>query len=207
MNTKERKSHWEKIYETKALTDVSWYQPTPQTSLTLIEKTGISKEAKIIDIGGGDSFLVDHLLELGYSNITVLDISVAAIERAKTRLGKNADKVNWIVSDITLFETNEQFDLWHDRAAFHFLTSMSDINAYVQHAKNFTQQNAHLIVGTFSEEGPLKCSGIEITQYNAHSLPMIFENDWKQVDNISVIHPTPFNTEQDFIFSVLLKNG
>jgi len=207
MNTEHRKSHWETIYETKALKDVSWYQPVPQTSLSFIEKTGVSKDAKIIDIGGGDSFLVDHLLDLGYSNLSVLDISKAAIERAKERLGKRAEKVNWIVSDITLFETTEQFDVWHDRAAFHFLTSQEDIKAYVQNAKNYTPKNSHLIIGTFAKGGPLKCSGIEITQYSDVSLKSVFDEDWDQKENLNIIHPTPFNTEQAFVFSRFLKRG
>lgn len=205
MNKEERKSHWETIYETKALTDVSWYQPIPQTSLDFIDKTGVSKNAKIIDIGGGDSFLVDHLLDLGYKNLSVLDISHAAIERAKKRLGKKAEIVNWIVSDITLFETTEQFDVWHDRAAFHFLRSEEDIESYVQHVKNYTHENSHLIVGTFAKDGPLKCSGIEITQYSGESLRSIFSLGWDQKENQKVIHPTPFNTEQAFVFSHFSK--
>lgn len=205
MNTEERKLHWENIYENKALTDVSWYQPVPQTSLSLIEKTGVPKDAKIIDIGGGDSFLVDHLLDLGYSNISVLDISNAAIERAKERLGTRADKVNWIVSDITRLETNEQFDVWHDRAAFHFLTSQEDIETYVQHVKNYTRANSHLIIGTFAKDGPLKCSGIEIMQYSDETMQSEFSVDWDQKEYLKVIHPTPFNTEQAFVFSLFSK--
>jgi 2-polyprenyl-3-methyl-5-hydroxy-6-metoxy-1,4-benzoquinol methylase len=207
MEEKGRKEHWENIYETKELNTVSWYQPIPQTSLDFIEKSGISKNAKIIDVGGGDGFLVDHLLELGYLNITVLDISNAAIERAKKRLGEKSKSVNWIVSDVTLLDTIEQYDLWHDRAAFHFLTDKSDILTYVQHVKNYTSENAHLFIGTFSEAGPLKCSGIEITQYNSQSLPAVFKNDWNLEETISVVHPTPFNTKQDFIFTSFSKNG
>ena len=130
MDAKDRKAHWENIYSTKTLLEVSWYQPTPETSIRLIEETYISKEAKIIDVGGGDSFLVDHLLELGYTNLTVLDISSAAIERAKKRLGNKAELVKWIISDITKFQANEIYDVWHDRAAFHFLTAANEIKDY-----------------------------------------------------------------------------
>ncbi len=207
MNTQERKSHWEKIYETKALTEVSWFQPVPQTSLSFIEKACVPKDAKIIDVGGGDSFLVDHLLELGYTNVTVLDISNAAIVRAKQRLGEKAKHVNWIVSDITQFKSLELYDLWHDRAAFHFLNNDADIEAYVQSVKTHTKSDAKLIVGTFSKEGPLKCSGIEITQYSDRSLVSIFQEDWENNEALTVMHPTPFNTEQAFVFVSFSKRG
>src|SRR5690606_5640055 len=149
------------IYETKTLKEVSWYQPIPETSLEFIQKMSIPKDAAIIDIGGGDSFLVDYLLDLGFSNISVLDISEKAIERAKERLGNSAEKVNWIVSDITEFESEKRFDLWHDRAAFHFLTNENDIQKYVELTRKLIRKNGALIIGTFSEYGPKKCSGIE----------------------------------------------
>lgn len=207
MNNTERKAHWENIYQTKALNEVSWYQPNPETSLNFINQARLNKNAKIIDIGGGDSFLVDHLLELGYTNISVLDISSAAIERAKLRLGKNASKVNWIVSDVTMFESDEKFDLWHDRAAFHFLTSDIDIQTYLDRLNRFTNSNAHLIIGTFSESGPLKCSGIEIQQYSKNTLENIFKNDWNIYESQLVDHTTPFDTQQNFIFSVFDKRS
>lgn len=206
MNHIERKEHWENIYQTKALNEVSWYQPTPETSLNFIVQMCPNKYKKIVDIGGGDSFLVDHLLKLGYQNITVLDISEAAIERAKLRLGnEKATKVNWIVSDVTAFESDEKFDLWHDRAAFHFLTSKEDIQSYIERLNRFTNENAGLIIGTFSENGPLKCSGIEIQQYSAESLTKAFESNWKVLNNLIVDHTTPFKTQQNFIFSTFSK--
>lgn len=207
MDNIERKAHWEKIYQTKALNEVSWYQPNPETSLNFIIKACPNKSAKIIDIGGGDSFLVDHLLELGYTNISVLDISSAAIARAKLRLGENSSKVNWIISDVTTFETNEKFDLWHDRAAFHFLTKQSDVEAYVERLKRFTNETAHLIIGTFSESGPLKCSGIEIQQYSIKSLAKIFGDNWSATESEYIDHTTPFETQQNFIFSVFDKKN
>lgn len=205
MNNMERKAHWEKIYQTKALNEVSWYQPIPETSINLIVQSCPNKDASIIDIGGGDSFLVDHLLKLGYTNLYVLDISSAAIERAKARLGEDSSKVNWIVSDITAFETEDRFDIWHDRAAFHFLTNEEDIKAYTNRLNRFTNSEAHFIVGTFSENGPLKCSGIEIKQYSDKLMKSTFEQNWNAVTFFSVDHATPFKTEQNFIFSEFNK--
>lgn len=206
MNQIERKAHWENIYQTKSLNEVSWYQPTPETSLNFIVEMCPNKDAKIIDVGGGDSFLVDHLLDLEYQNITVLDISEAAIERAKLRLGKEkASKVNWIVSDIIAFESDEKFDIWHDRAAFHFLTGKEDVQSYIERLNRFTNENAGLIIGTFSENGPLKCSGIEIQQYSAESLKKAFETNWNLTSSLIIDHTTPFDTQQNFIFSTFNK--
>jgi 2-polyprenyl-3-methyl-5-hydroxy-6-metoxy-1,4-benzoquinol methylase len=205
MENQERKKHWENIYQTKQLNEVSWYQPVPQTSLDLISKYVKLFEAKIIDIGGGDSFLVDHLLELGYTNISVLDISEAAIERAKIRLGENANKVSWIVSDISKFEPTEKYDFWHDRAAFHFLTNKDEIQSYVQLVQDSINSNGVLAIGTFSENGPLKCSGIEITQYTEDSLSNLFTNGFEKIESFLVDHPTPFDTVQNFVFGVFAK--
>ena len=157
----DNKEHWENIYQTKNLSEVSWYQPTPETSLNFFKKFEVPLTAQIIDIGGGDSYLVDHLLELGYHNISVLDISSAAIERAKLRLGEKADKVTWIVSDITTFVPTQNYDIWHDRAAFHFLTDELSISKYVETASKVLSPSGILILGTFSNQGPTKCSGID----------------------------------------------
>ena len=200
-----RKNHWESIYQTKQLNEVSWYQPVPQTSLDLISKYVKSYDAKIIDIGGGDSFLVDHLLQLGYTNISVLDISEAAIERAKIRLGENANKVSWIVCDISKFEPTEKYDFWHDRAAFHFLTDKEDINRYISSVNKAITTNGILTIGTFSESGPKKCSGIEITQYTEESLANLFPNEFEKIESFYVDHPTPFDTVQNFVFGVFRK--
>lgn len=200
-----RKNHWESIYQTKQLNEVSWYQPVPQTSLDLISKYVKSYDAKIIDIGGGDSFLVDHLLQLGYTNISVLDISEAAIERAKIRLGENANKVSWIVCDISKFEPTEKYDFWHDRAAFHFLTDKEDINRYISTVNKAITTNGILTIGTFSESGPKKCSGIEITQYTEESLANLFPNEFEKIESFYVDHSTPFDTVQNFVFGVFRK--
>ena len=195
-----RQAHWENIYLTKTLEQVSWYQPLPETSLRLLQEARVPKDANIIDIGGGDSFLVDHLLELGYQNISVLDISATAIDRAKKRLGAKAEKVNWINEDVVKFEPSEKFDFWHDRAAFHFLKSATDINNYIDCANRSLTPTGVLVIGTFSETGPKKCSGIEIQQYSAESLSARFSPQFEALDCIYVDHQTPFDTTQNFVF-------
>ena len=170
MNVFDRKQHWENIYNTKQLNEVSWYQHTPVTSLAFIDDFKLPLSAKIIDVGAGDSHLVDHLLEIGYHNITVADISAKAIERAKERLGNKAEKVKWIVTDITDFDPPEKYDLWHDRAAFHFLTDEADINKYLHILTSALNPDGWFVVGTFSENGPAKCSGIEIKQYTESAI-------------------------------------
>lgn len=203
----DKKTHWENIYSTKELKDVSWYQPTPTTSLEFLKQFNVHKTAKIIDIGGGDSFLVDNLLEMGYQNITVLDISAAALERAKQRLGKNATKVKWIVADAATFKPTEQYDFWHDRAAFHFLTQEADVNNYIETIRQNLKPSGVLIIGTFSEQGPTKCSGIEIKQYSEISMTERLQKFFEKVKCITVDHKTPFNTIQNFIFCSFKKIG
>lgn len=199
MSELNKKEHWENIYNTKQLNEVSWYQPTPSTSLDYINKTVIAKDASIIDIGGGDSFLVDNLLQLGYSNITVLDISKNAIDRAKARLGNLANQVNWIVTDITSFVPSKKYDLWHDRAVFHFLTDKSEIEKYANTVNENLSENGQMIIGTFSKNGPLKCSGIEITQYNKEDLIETFDS-FRLIEQAYIEHPTPFGSTQNFNF-------
>lgn len=192
------KEHWEKVYETKSPNDVSWTQEKPEVSLELIKNSGISKSAKIIDVGGGDSKLVDHLLEEGYENISVLDISEKAIERAKKRLGKNAEKVEWITSDITDFHPSESYDLWHDRAVFHFLINKQQIEKYKEITSKYISDA--LIIGTFSKEGPKKCSGLDIMQYDATELMEVFKENFEEIESINSDHITPFETVQNFQF-------
>lgn len=193
-----RKNHWETVYETKNPNEVSWTQEIPKTSLDFIKSFDLTKKSKIIDIGGGDSKLVDFLIEEGFENITVLDISAKAIEKAKARLGVNAEKVNWIVSDITEFETNETFEVWHDRATFHFLTSEEQIQKYMKTARKSV--SGYLTVGTFSENGPKKCSGLDIKQYNEETLTAEMENGFEKIKCVTEDHTTPFETKQNFIF-------
>ena len=202
MNSDIRK-HWETVYETKNPSEVSWTQEIPKTSLAFINSFGLDKMAKIIDIGGGDSKLVDHLLEQGFENITVLDISEKALEKSKIRLGEKSSKVAWIVSDILDFEPAEIYDVWHDRAAFHFLTTQEEIEKYKSIVKSSV--DGYLVIGTFSNNGPLKCSGLEITQYNEEKLSSTFENDFEKIDSVLEDHETPFGTTQNFLFSSFNK--
>src|ERR1700741_4733483 len=185
-----RKEHWETIYQNKQPNEVSWTQDVPQISLDLIHPLHLQKEASIIDIGGGESKLVDFLLEEGFENITVLDISSNAIEKTKKRLGEKSKKVTWIVSDILDFKPIQKYDCWHDRAAFHFLTIPDEIKIYIELVNRFVNKN--LVIGTFSTEGPLKCSGLEITQYNESSLQHGFQH-FKKIECKTENHTTPFN--------------
>lgn len=205
MEILDRKKHWENIYQTKQLNEVSWFQATPETSLSFFKTLNIPSTAKIIDIGGGDSFLVDHLLDLGYENITVLDISEAALERAKNRLGNRANKVKWIVADAANFKPTEQYDFWHDRAAFHFLTNDDEVANYVKTVNEAIALNGYLIIGTFSEQGPKKCSGIDIKQYSENSLSQLFTKEFENLNCFTVEHKTPFDTIQQFVFCSFKK--
>lgn len=201
----DRKKHWENIYQTKDLKDVSWYQPTPTTSLDFLKQFSIPTTAKIIDIGGGDSFLVDHLLDLGYTDLTVLDISAASLDRAKQRLGDRSTKVKWIVADAATFKPTEQYDFWHDRAAFHFLTQEEEITNYIDTIQKSIKPTGVLVIGTFSEQGPKKCSGIEIKQYSETTMTDRLKKFFEKVKCITVDHQTPFDTIQNFIFCSFKK--
>ncbi len=193
-----KKNHWETVYETKNPHQVSWTQEVPKTSLDFIHSFGLAKNAKIIDIGGGDSKLVDYLLDSGFENITVLDISAKALEKAKNRLGNKAKNVNWVVSDITEFEPNTSFDIWHDRATFHFLTTAEQIAKYMDTARKFV--TGYMTIGTFSNNGPTKCSGLEIRQYTEQTLAGELKNGFDKIRCITEDHTTPFNTTQNFLF-------
>jgi SAM-dependent methyltransferase len=192
------KRHWEEVYETKNPDEVSWTQDIPQTSLDFIHSFGLTKSAKIIDIGGGDSKLADYLLAEGFENITVLDISEKALNKAKKRLGDKAKKINWIVSDVTTFVSTGSFDVWHDRATFHFLTSRKQIEQYMNTARKSV--TGYLTIGTFSDKGPEKCSGLNIKQYNEEKLTEALQNGFDKLRCITEDHTTPFETTQNFLF-------
>jgi 2-polyprenyl-3-methyl-5-hydroxy-6-metoxy-1,4-benzoquinol methylase len=199
--------HWQKLYQTKQLNEVSWYQQKPGVSLQFLQELNIPKDASIIDIGGGDSLYVDHLLRLGYYNITVLDISATAIEKAKKRLGKTADKVKWIVADAKNFTVDEQYDFWHDRAAFHFLLTEEDVKAYLQMANMHIKPNGKMVIGTFSETGPDKCSGLPVHKYKEESLATVLSKWFQKIKCITSNHITPFNTLQNFLFCSFQKTN
>lgn len=205
MGNFDRKNHWENIYQTKELKDVSWFQPTPETSLDFFKQFNVPTNAKVIDIGGGDSFLVDHLLDLGYHDVTVLDISAAAIERAKQRLGDKAKHVKWIVADAANFKPSENYDFWHDRAAFHFLTDEKEISNYLKTAQENINPTGVMVIGTFSEQGPKKCSGIEIKQYTETTMTERLKKFFEKIKCIRVDHTTPSDTIQNFVFCSFRK--
>ncbi|MCF8237809.1 MAG: class I SAM-dependent methyltransferase [Saprospiraceae bacterium] len=201
----DRKKHWEKVYQTRESADSSWYQPTPKTALDYLNQFKIPLHAKIIDIGGGDSLLVDHLLDLGYKFITVLDISERAIERAKKRLGERGAAVQWIVADAADLHLTEQYDVWHDRAAFHFLTKEEEVTHYLEAAYRHIRPGGLLILGTFSEQGPTRCSGLDIKQYSESSMTARLAKYFDKIECKTVDHVTPAKTVQNFIFCSFRK--
>ena len=199
------KSHWENVYQSKNENEVSWYQEVPSKSLDLISSLNLTTDSKIIDVWAGESRLVDNLLSLGFKNITVLDISSKSIEKTKQRLGKKSKLVKWVIYDIVDFIPDESFDLWHDRAAFHFLTQKTMIKKYVDLVKNSVNSQGNLILSTFSTNGPLKCSGLQISQYNKNSISELFKEEFKLSYSETSVHQTPFNTNQEFIFNIFSK--
>jgi len=193
-----KKQHWEHLYEMKSSGQVSWTQAVPKTSLDFIRKFGLLKNAPIIDIGGGDSRLVDCLVDEGFNDITVLDIAEHALEKAKSRLGQRSNQVKWIVSDITEFKPTRHYDLWHDRATFHFLTTPEQIDAYIAMAGGTVDH--YMVVGTFSENGPDRCSGLPVKQYSKDDLDQTLSKAFKKIECVTENHLTPFKTVQNFTF-------
>ena len=193
-----RKEHWEKIYSEKKPDQVSWYQNDPKQSLELVKLAGTPKEGSVIDVGGGASVLVDRLLGEGFKNITVLDISNHGLEYAKTRLGNKASRVNWIVADVTQFAPKEKFDLWHDRAVFHFLTDQPDQKKYAALVSRAIKLGGHLILVSFAPDGPDKCSNLPVCRYDADLIQKELGNDFKLIREENEGHMTPWNKEQKF---------
>jgi len=198
------KKHWETVYETKNPDQVSWTQNVPKTSLDFIHSFGLPKSAKLIDVGGGDSRLVDFLVDEGFENITVLDISAKALEKTRQRLGDKADKVHWIVSDITEFQPDTTYDVWHDRATFHFLTTKEQVAKYMDTARKAV--TGFLTIGTFSDQGPKKCSGLDIKQYTEETLTAELQNGFDKIRCVTEDHVTPFDTKQNFLFCSFRKH-
>ena len=196
-----QKNHWETVYSTKAPESVSWYRPHLETSLALIERAADGYSASIVEIGGGESTLVDDLLASGYLNITVLDISQTAIDVTKKRLGSAAKKIHWLVADITEAELEPgAYDVWHDRAVFHFLTAIEHRIAYVRKVAHAVRPGGHVLVSTFGPEGPTKCSGLEVMRYDAESLHDQFGVRFRLVGSSRELHRTPFGTTQQFLY-------
>ena len=200
----DRKSHWESVFRSKSPEEVSWTQKVPETSLLLIRKLKLPETAEIIDVGGGDSKLVDHLLDEGYTNITVLDISGRAIDKAKNRLGDRAGLVNWVVSDILEFIASKKYDLWHDRAAFHFLTEPKEIRRYIQIAERSVQ--GFITLATFSDKGPKTCSGLSVRQYSEELIQKELANGFHKIACKTEDHITPFGSRQNFLFCTFRRS-
>lgn len=192
--------HWNHVYETKRSNEVSWYEDYPHYSVDTIEGFNVPKTARIVDVGGGDSRLVDALLDLGYENLTILDISAQALERAKARLGSAAHRVQWVVGDVTQFQPDNNFNVWHDRATFHFLTVVQQTAAYLSIVEKNIVPGGFLSVATFSDKGPSQCSGLTVQQYSPDALTHQFARRFTKLQCEEITHPTPFGTEQLFTF-------
>ena len=200
-----RKDHWETVYRRKAVEETSWHQPSPEISLKMIGETAASVETPIIDIGGGASFLADHLLGLGYRDVTVLDISRAALEQAQSRLGGRSNQLNWIEADITRFRPARQYGLWHDRAAFHFLTEAGDRQRYASVLEEALEPGGQAIIATFGPQGPKKCSGLDIVRYDAEKIEKTLGPVFRLLEQQDDLHTTPAGREQQFKYFRILK--
>ena len=195
------RTHWEKVYKTKAPDAVSWYRPHLETSLALIERTGASLSSSIIDVGGGESTLADDLVSRGYQNVTVLDISETAVNVSKQRMREAADAVHWLVADVLATELEPSaYNVWHDRAVFHFLTTVEERRTYVRNAARSVKRGGHVIVSTFGPEGPSKCSGLEVMRYDADSLHDQFGARFRLIESSRELHETPQGATQQFLY-------
>jgi SAM-dependent methyltransferase len=196
-----RQEHWDRVYQTKQPTEVSWYRAHLETSLSFIEKAVPNRAAAIIDVGGGESTLVDDLIARGYGDLSVLDISTTAIATTRARLGADADHVHWICGDATEVQLPEaRYDLWHDRAVFHFLTDEAARAAYVRRVARSVRTGGHVIVGTFGPNGPLQCSGLDVVRYDAGALRHTFGNRFELIEHLEEVHRTPLGREQPFVW-------
>jgi ubiquinone/menaquinone biosynthesis C-methylase UbiE len=204
----DNKQHWEQVYTAKSSDNVSWFQEHADQSLALIHDTGLGKDTAIIDVGGGASRLVDDLSAEGYIDLTVLDLSSTALEVAKQRLRNHTNSINWMVGDITKVELPEnRFDIWHDRAVFHFLTTPADRQAYVERVMRSVRPNGHVIIATFAENGPEKCSGLPVMRYKPESLHAEFGDEFTLLKHEKEAHHTPFGTVQQFIYCYCRKSN
>jgi trans-aconitate methyltransferase len=207
MDTDHRQDHWQRTYEAKAEQEVSWYQDSPEPSLALVTAAASSLAAPIIDIGGGSSHLVDHLLQRGYRKIAVLDLSSAALAKAKARLGAQAARVDWIVADIATWNPAERYEVWHDRATFHFMVTEADRAAYLARLRQALVPGGCAIIATFAPDGPEKCSGLPVTRYDPESLAATLGRDFTLVRSERHLHRTPWDAVQSFQFSVFRRQS
>jgi 2-polyprenyl-3-methyl-5-hydroxy-6-metoxy-1,4-benzoquinol methylase len=205
MGSRSDQAHWDSIYAAKSEAEVSWFQETPTPSLELLGLIGVQPSFAIIDIGGGESHLVDSLLARGLENITVLDLSAKALAKTRARLGDSGNKVKWIVADVTEWQPSETYDVWHDRAAFHFLIQQSEQVAYVQRLKAALRRGGHVIIGTFALDGPERCSGLPVTRHSAESIGVLLGADFVLIDSRQHEHKTPWRTVQRFQFSTFRR--
>jgi len=205
MKTTYLQAHWENLYATRSETEVSWFEEVPAQSLELIELVGAQPASAIIDVGGGASRLVDNLLAKGFENITVLDLSAAALNSAHARLGDKADAVKWIVADATKWRPTETYDIWHDRAAFHFLTNEREQRAYIHRLKQALKPGGYVISGTFALDGPERCSGLPVARHSAESLSTLLGSDFTLIDSRRHQHATPWHAVQKFQFSTFRR--
>jgi SAM-dependent methyltransferase len=205
MQSEGRQAHWEGVYTKKGENEVSWFQESPAPSLQLIAQVGATPASAIIDIGGGASRLVDNLIEQGFEDVTVLDLSEAALEAAKARLGGRAAQVQWIVADATVWEPLKAYDIWHDRAAFHFLTEDRDRAAYIARLERALKVGGYAIIATFALDGPERCSGLPVVRYDPAGLGQTLGRAFQLVDTRRQIHATPWGSEQSFQFSVFRR--
>lgn len=196
----DRKSHWDSVYSTKTPGELGWYQAHPEMSLRLIEASGIGKDEALIDVGGGASLLVDRLVAAGYRQVTVLDISAAALASAQTRLGVRADNVHWLAEDVTRFTPAGTYSLWHDRAVFHFLTDATERRAYLHAAERALNPGGQLIIATFALDGPEKCSGLPVVRYDAQSLAQEAGGNFELLESCGETHVTPGGGKQSFTY-------
>jgi SAM-dependent methyltransferase len=205
MNDADRQNHWENVYSTKGENQVSWFQETPAPSLELIELAGAIRSSAIIDIGGGASRLADCLVSKGYENVTVLDLSAAALAAARARMGDKAARVTWLAADVTIWEPSRAYDIWHDRAAFHFLNDPKDQAAYVARLRRALRPGGHAIIGTFALDGPERCSGLPVSRYDANSLAATLGGGFELIDTRRHEHTTPWGATQKFQFSTFRR--
>jgi len=205
MATESHQSHWEHVYTTKGETEVSWFQENPAPSLALIAEIGTAPTSAIIDIGGGASRLVDHLIEQGFCDVTVLDLSAAALDTARARLGQRAGRAHWLVADATNWQPSRTYDVWHDRAAFHFLTDAGDREAYIARLRQGLKIGGHVIMATFALDGPEKCSGLPVERYDVARLGQTLGSKFNLLRSQSDDHATPWGSQQRFQFSVFQR--